>query len=109
MILDGGSAKVHCSVSTFPHSNAVQCSGLKKNVAGSVDGCRDTCCGDLSCLVWQFSNVQGCWIGQSGNCSHKNAAWVGGGRDSSSHAMPPQAARDYDDRDWEVVDVPHDG
>lgn len=105
--------RVSCNASAFPrYLNGVQCSGLKKVMAGagSADDCRDECCNDMNCLIWQFAeDTRECWTGQSSNCSRHNAAWVGGAREPNKHRIPPQALRTFDDSKWELVDVPHDG
>ncbi len=107
---DSSGSTVHCQDSDFPHNlSAVQCRGLHSNGAKNADDCRDACCGDGECLVWQYADSQGCWMGQSNDCNHKASIWVGGGRDSAIVPLPGQAKVDYDDSSWEMVDVPHDG
>ena len=101
-----------CGDDFFPvKHDLVECTGLQHvdNVT-NLDDCRDTCCADMLCSIWQFAEPEGCWIGQSNDCSHKSTQWVGGGR-----PLPPApyeigpTSRDYDDSAWELVDVPHDG
>ena len=104
-----------CNNTAFPHNlSNVECMGLKANTAAKNDqDCRDACCGDPSCAIWQYAREKGCWIGTSSDCTHKNTAWVGGGRDLPVPPLPPAktgpTSRRYDDSSWEVVDVPHDG
>ena len=105
-------AKVYCDLKDFIHSlNDVQCYGLNPKQEKSADNCRSTCCNDGNCLVWQYSDSLGCFTGQSNDCQHPNKEWVGGGRDPPGPPAqsPKQAAKDYDDSKWEIVDVPHDG
>ena len=104
----------HCDASAFLRNlSNVECMGLSKNSASNADDCRDACCAESSCAIWQYDTANpadGCWIGQSDDCDHPNNAWVGGGRDVP--APPPAggaAAKDFDDSSWEVVDLPHDG
>ena len=105
------SSGVHCKDSDFSKNlSQVRCDGLRKNSAQNANDCRDACCGDQNCLIWQYADSKGCWMGQSDDCSHKDNTWVGGGRDSGPLLpVPDQAAVDYDDSKWETVDVPHDG
>ena len=106
-----GNGEVHCDSSAFPQNlSAVECLGLRSNEAKTAADCLDACCGQGTCLIWQYSDSKGCWIGQSSDCAHQNSDWVGGGRKASVQPpTPKQAAKDYDDSMWEVVDVPHDG
>ena len=104
-------AVIHCSNSEFPHDlSDVQCQGLTHKVnINNADDCRDTCCADIMCAIWQYSSI-GCWTGQSDNCYNKTNVWVGGRRDiPAKQSIPSAAERDYNDSSWEIVDVPHDG
>ena len=114
---DFGDYPIKCDVNAnFPRDlNKVECMGLSKNSASNADECRDACCSDVSCTIWQFDvgNPQdGCWIGQSDDCNHPNTAWVGGGRNTPG-PIPPDpggpSSKDFDDSSWELVDLPHDG
>ena len=102
---------VHCSASAFPNNlSSVECYGLYSTGAKNADDCRDACCGESMCLIWQFSASNGCWIGASSSCSNSTEDWVGGGRNSSPVVPTPlPASKFYDDSEWEVIDVPHDG
>ena len=101
-----------CGDDAFPlKRDGVGCAGLQHvDSAKNADDCRDACCADMLCSVWQFAEKDGCWIGQSNDCSNKNTEWIGGER-----VLPPPpsttgpSSRDYDDSSWELVDVPHDG
>ncbi len=103
--------EVHCDNTAFPQNlSKVECLGLQSNDAKSAADCLDACCGQFMCLIWQYSESKGCWIGQSKDCAHPNNDWVGGGRNSSAKPLTPkQAAKDYNDSGWEIIDVPHDG
>lgn len=103
---------VHCAHTAFPQNlSSVECQGLMRNGAKSAADCLDACCSQFGCLIWQYSESDGCWIGQSSDCTHPNKDWVGGGRKPPVQPpkMPKQAKKDYDDSKWEIVDVPHDG
>jgi len=62
----------NCSADTFPNDlSGVQCIGLASQpYVTSGDGCRAVCCGDTSCLVWQWSDdAEACLTGASSNCA----------------------------------------
>lgn len=108
---------VQCSEKEFPQDlNAVECFDLKRSPVNvtNADDCRGICCANIMCSIWQFANSNGCWLGENIdiNCS-QNKDWVGGGRDVPAKPLPPATngatSRHYDDSDWEIVDVPHDG
>ncbi|XP_062504714.1 beta-galactosidase BoGH2A-like [Corticium candelabrum] len=105
-----------CPVNSFSKNlSGVECRGLKKDVATTAGDCMKDCCSDVMCAIWQFSSAsnQGCWMGQSEDCNHSSAIWVGGGRQVPAQPPPPAkngpTSRDYDDKSWELVDAPHDG
>jgi hypothetical protein len=102
---------IHCDNNAFPQNfSSIECLGLRSNDAKSAADCLNACCGQFTCLIWQYSKTKGCWIGQSDDCKHPNKEWLGGGRNSSvTPPIPKQAATNYDDSSWEVIDVPHDG
>ena len=105
---------IPCNPHAFPIDlDNVQCKGLSPNSADNSTHCREACCTNPSCAIWQFSDSDGCWMGSSNDCSAKNSSWVGGGRKLPLPPLPPPSsgptARDYDDSSWELVDVPHDG
>ena len=104
-------SKIHCQASAFPQNlSAVQCIGLSSKKANNVDECRDICCNQPACMIWQYASAQGCWVGVSDNCETPSDSWVGGGRSSVPvQPVPKLAYKNYDDSDWEIVDVPHDG
>ena len=106
-----GNGEMQCNNSAFPQDlSKVECLGLSGNNAKSAADCLDACCSQTMCLIWQYSESKGCWIGQSNDCGHPNNDWVGGGRKSPVEPpTPKQAAKDYDDSTWEIIDVPHDG
>ena len=107
------SSTIQCSASAFPKNlSAVRCNGLTLSVrnAKNEDQCRDICCNQLSCKMWQYASGQGCWTGMSDDCGTPNKDWVGGARSSvPAEQKPKQAEKEYYDNDWEIVDVPHDG
>ena len=112
--LGNGAANFSCPSSAFPTNlSNVECQGLGKNPAMTEDSCRDECCADPSCAIWQFeadcnaSNC-GCWMGQSQDCSNPNKKWAGGGRSVPSPIPFGPTSRDYNDADWGIVDTPHD-
>ena len=102
-----------CSPDEFPQNRSgVACRGLTSDQSTTADTCRDSCCGDIMCAIWQFDPDKGCWLGSSDDCKHPSSHWVGGER--KVPAKPPAPAkngptsRDYDDSSWDLVDVPHD-
>ena len=107
------SEPVHCDASAFKKNlSLVQCIGLRSKDAKNPVDCRDACCREYMCPIWQYSKKDGCWIGQSNDCSYKSQDWVGGERNTSTPTpgpIPQQATKEYDDSKWEIVDVPHDG
>lgn len=107
-----------CEEDAFPTNlSTVQCLGLKSSSANTANDCRDLCCMNVMCAIWQFADDQGCWVevGTNDNCSrnHSSSDWVGGGRPIPAKPPPPAksgpTSRDYDDSSWELVDTPHDG
>lgn len=99
-----------CNASFFPTPlNNVQCQNLQHASATSASTCQAAAC---SALVqgWQWLTSQGCWIGNTSNCTASSDPWVGaGGRSTDGPGpSPPQAQVGFDDSTWEVVDVPHD-
>ena len=107
---------LQCDKDAFPTDlSTVQCLGLSSASATNADDCRDMCCSNIMCAVWQFANDQGCWIGINYNCNHNTSSkdWVGGGRSVPAKPPPPAkngpASQDYNDSSWELIDTPHDG
>jgi len=46
---------VDCPASAFPiNRTGVQCVGLKSTPATDADSCRNACCNDMNCQVWQY-------------------------------------------------------
>ena len=110
-----GERFVQCSDADFPtnYSNVV-CRGLRHVAqATNADDCRDACCSDSMCQIWQYANDAGCWAGTSDDCNHQSKDWVGGGGRKTPAPLPQPnpsgpASTSYDDSKWELVDAPHD-
>ena len=108
--------KIPCQAEAFSRKlNDVQCDGLLpiKNRLATQDQCRDACCEDIMCAAWQYSQKQGCHIGQYvGDCSKKSDGMMGEGRDIPT-ALPPAfdgpGSKQFDDSTWPIVDLPYDG
>lgn len=46
-----------------------QCFGLgAKRSPDTVEGCRQACCGDVQCELWQWRDDKGCFYGRSNHC-----------------------------------------
>eukprot|EP00930_Biecheleria_cincta_P046040 TRINITY_DN31749_c0_g1_i1.p1 TRINITY_DN31749_c0_g1~~TRINITY_DN31749_c0_g1_i1.p1 ORF type:complete len:704 (+),score=85.98 TRINITY_DN31749_c0_g1_i1:75-2114(+) len=63
--------------------DAVVCFGLEHDkVATTVEQCRESCCNDPVCSVWQFMKAGECWRGRSRHCTslHPLAADVTAGQ-----------------------------
>jgi len=126
---------VNCSMDTFPLDlGGVTCKGLtgfpyNRLQTDDSEGCREACCGDDSCAIWQWcpegaTSCDGpnCWTGgleSLGNCDTRSSDMQGGGRDEvppPSPSPPPSGtlcnetmcAIDFDDSDWRDINVPHD-
>ena len=90
----------------------IECDGLLPT-RNTKQECRDACCEDILCSAWQYSDKQGCRIGQIANCTKKpGEGWTGEERDTPA-AMPPASdgpgSKEFNDTSWEIVDLPHDG
>jgi len=95
----------HASCRLHVIHSGVQCKGLLK-LAGATDadGCRDLCCAEVGCLVWQWCPAGAtscapstCWAGSpSDGCATAKADWQGGGRDSAPPVVGPLDPRDFD-------------
>ena len=103
-----------CPETDFPKNlSGVVCRGLHSaSTAANADECRGECCSNIMCAIWQYADSKGCWIGESTDCNHTSSTWVGGGRETPAKPPPPatsgQTSRDFDDSNWEIVDLPHD-
>lgn len=113
--------KKHCEVSEFPDvMDSKQCAGLKQageNVT-SIDQCRDLCCQQHDCEVWQYCPAGAecdpkgtCWIGMASECYDK-PGWVS--RKRQLIKRPTDLCNDdrckekFNDSKWRSVKVPHD-
>lgn len=106
---------VTCPPNSFPKNlSGVECMGLQHAGEGdpSAELCADACCGDTSCMVWQWEDPAtqggGCWMGDSTECTNKSPKWVGAGRTEPGPVAPTAANKTYDDSAWRVVNAPHD-
>ena len=92
-------------------TSGLRCYGLDK-VAYAPDAasCRQACCQDLLCEVWQFED-RFCWVGPADDC-HPEGPRPPEGRDVSAalgqDCAHPYCQPDHDDRAWQPVEVPHD-
>ena len=104
---------IQCPADAFSRKlEDVECDGLLPT-RNTKQECRDACCEDILCAAWQYSDKQGCRIGQIANCITKpGEGWTGEARDTPA-AMPPASngpgAKEFNDSFWEIVDLPHDG
>jgi len=73
------SADTVCEASPMRNDMA-QCFGLVNDAAATWDACRDACCADASCNVWQFRDPDGCWMGNVPEASCSGSHWPHGGR-----------------------------
>jgi hypothetical protein len=128
--LDGTAPLVNCSQSTFPVDlSSRQCFGLKQSpYAVSAEVCREVCCGEPGCTVWQWcpagadcgsAPAASCWTGPAdiSKCAAKGtAAWQSAGRTAAPTPAPapsgdcvfPECQVATDDSHWRTVTVPHD-
>ena len=105
-----------CSDSDFPNNyNGLQCYGLfQVTKARNIDDCRGACCANTMCSIWQYSDFySGCWMGKHADCKGPPGDWTGrGGRITPAEPQPSspneRTSRDYDDSQWEILDLPHD-
>lgn len=119
-----------CSASNFSKQHhGIRCDDLFEGPEGlkTADECRQACCNfkDAECAVWQFSasnQEPKCWFGlrniESYHCEN-NSQWLGESRaaqdqpippvDPNPGPNPPEAHSNYDDSDWEQIQLPHDG
>lgn len=82
----------YCPHNTFPiELNNHQCFGLEE-IPGvmSMEQCRETCCEDEGCSVWQYCpggtcGSMGCWVGELSKCGPSDG-WFSEGRQIGSAA-----------------------
>lgn len=122
--LNDGLGPVKCNSTAFPIDLTDKaCQGLN-NLAyiSSPDDCRNACCGDSKCNVWQWAPNQatGCWTGaikDTASCP-SSKGFKSQGRPyptpspspspSSRRCTEPQCQVDFDDSAWQSVSAPHD-
>lgn len=107
----------------FETANNLQCGGLSRDPSGTTAAlCKQACCTDNACAVWQWSEPAqsgGCWRGFCSGTWNKNNAWVGGNRSAPYPIAPPppplppnetfpETKVGYDDSSWQLVNAPHD-
>ena len=96
-----------CDANSFPRNLTGKiCMGLSKSEASSPTDCRHICCLNSMCAIWLFSETEGCWVGQSNDCSKPSDSWVGEGRDipaPSSDTGP--ISKTFNDSSWDIIDV----
>ena len=90
----------------------VECSGLLPT-RNTKQECRDACCEDILCAAWQYSNKQGCRIGQIADCVKKpGEGWTGEERDTPATIPPANngpGSKEFNDSSWVIIDLPYDG
>lgn len=129
--LEGDRPPQNCSASTFPTDlKDKQCHGLAAQLqVADQETCRETCCADESCSVWQWcvpgsecSPANSCWTGDSfdiTSCTTTQKGWASSGRKSAPgpapHPKPGDKCSDkawcaaaFDDDKWRGVTLPHD-
>lgn len=130
--LQNTSSGYNCSADSFPNNlNDVQCLGLTHipYADDSAESCRESCCGDDTCLEWQWcpggddiacgDGAAACWAGVATSCLISQDGWQGEGRDSAPPSPTPSSycneedtpqcgGIDYDDSSWRVLNIPHD-
>ena len=108
--------QLQCSADSFLYNvTDLKCYGLNVIRASTADLCRDACCAQATCEIWQFTYGHGlpCEVGVSNNCTTTKQKIVGERREKGIDPSPkatntPETNKDYDDSSWDVVDVPHD-
>ncbi len=112
----------------FNATSSDTCSGLVATPAGngSAASCRQQCCNNAECYVWQYSLVPAsdrCWTGQCKSPGPDVSTWISQAAPvpSKPHPAPPAPPAPHppqndcaycgvevDDSDWELIDAPHD-
>ena len=109
--------QLQCSQDSFLYNvSDLECYGLNDIRATTADLCRDACCAQVTCEIWQFTyGAKGvpCKVGISNNCTTTKLKIVGQRREKGIDPSPeasrtPETSEEYDDSSWTIIDVPHD-
>ena len=109
----------------FNATSPATCSGLTATPAGngSAASCRQQCCTNADCFVWQYSLAAArdrCWTGQCKSPGPDVPTWISQAAPAPSKPpptppapTPPESGCMYcgvevDDSQWELIDAPHD-
>ena len=112
----------------FNATSSATCSGLTATPAGngSAASCRQQCCTNADCFVWQYSLTSAsdrCWTGQCKSPGPDVPTWISQAAPAPSKPPPTPPAPpaptppengcvycgvDVDDSRWELIDAPHD-
>jgi hypothetical protein len=77
------------SITGNPQEEGLQCAGLRHNPAAkTADACRNACCQDSRCKVWQYHGGDSCYMGIASYCAAGSTGWQGGRKATTP---PPQA------------------
>ena len=82
--------------------SGIQCEGLGDVLSPppgirTAEECAEYCCGEYSCMLWQFAPQRGCWLGtkqpKAYGCDNApldpvNPYWVGGARPPPPTSSP---------------------
>eukprot|EP01084_Bolivina_argentea_P085810 155103_1 len=112
--------QLNCDNSYFPiNLNAIKCWGASQQVttAQTEQDCRNACCGNSMCAVYQYCSNQtcgkpgDCWIGEYYNCGPSKPGWISGARQTPSQTPPfndKYSNPNYNDSNWKHINIPHD-
>ena len=122
----------NCTAATFPVDlTDKECMGLQQQLqVADQETCRETCCGDDTCTVWQWcqpghdcSPANSCWTGNQDvvhGCKATQSGWASTGRAATPGPAPDApkpgdvcggaawCSTTYDDSSWRGVTLPHD-
>lgn len=66
-----------------------QCYGLQQDSRSTTaNACRDSCCADDTCKVWQYQDSEGCWKGETSQCTGGSTSWQGGRKQDADASSP---------------------
>lgn len=109
--------QLQCTDAAFLYNvSDLVCYGLQDIRASTPDLCRDACCAQSTCEIWQFTyGTKGlpCKVGISNNCTSTKLKVIGQRRNAVGDLSPkasttPETLKSYNDKSWNIVDVPHD-